>query len=86
MTDLAPLLLSSTPFVDPLDLQDHWWITLVPMAFGIAMAYKAVRLRPLRRYWAHVLVMTVQIVGGMIGMSIAVYLLIEVLVPFFETL
>jgi len=79
-------VLSYTPFVDPIRLQDHWWLTLVPMALGIAMAYKAVRLRPLRRYWTHVLVMTVQIVAGMAGTAIAVFVLIEVLVPIYERL
>lgn len=78
----APL--AYTPFVDPIHIQDHWWLTLIPMAFGIAMAYKAVRLRPLEKYWSHVLVMTVQIVGGMVGAAIAVYLLIEVLAPLYE--
>jgi len=79
-----PSMLAYTPFIDPIDLQGPWWLTLVPLALGIAMAYKAVRLRPLERYWKHVAVMTVQIVGGMIGLSIAAFLLIEVLVPFYE--
>lgn len=77
-------LLAYTPFVDPINIQDHWWLTLVPMAFGIAMAYKAVRLRPLEKYWSHVLVMTVQIVAGMVGTAIGMYLLIEVLAPLYE--
>ncbi len=79
-------LLGYTPFIDPIDLQELWWLTLIPLAWGISMAYKAVRLRPLDKYWKHVTVMTVQIVGGMAGLSIAIFLLIEVLVPFYERL
>ncbi|MEQ9617418.1 MAG: hypothetical protein RLN60_05225 [Phycisphaerales bacterium] len=83
---MTTALLAWTPFIDPIDIQQHWWLTLIPMALGISMAYKAVRLRPLEKYWKHVAVMTVQIVGGMVGLSVAVYLLIEVLVPLYETL
>jgi len=75
------LVLGYRPFLDPLDLHTWWWLTLVPMALGISMGYKAVRVRPLAGYWRHVGVMTVQVVGGMIGLAAVVFVLIEVLAP-----
>jgi len=71
-------LLAYTPFIDPLDLHEWWWLTLGPLALGISIAYKAVRVPDFTRYWREVGVMTVQIILGMIGLSIFVYLLIEV--------
>lgn len=73
------------PFINPLDLHDHWWLTLIPLAFFISMAYKAVRIPAVDRfwtvYWKQVLIMTLQIVGGMVLLSIAAYLIVELIVP-----
>ncbi len=71
-------LLAYTPFVDPLDLHDVWWLTLAPLALGISIAYKAVRVPTLEEFWKGVLVMTAQIIMGMIGLGVLVYLVIEV--------
>lgn len=76
--------LAYTPFLDPLNLHDAWWLTLVPLALGISVVYKAVRLRDLKGYWGQVFMMTVQIVLGIIGISAALFLLSEVLIPLVE--
>lgn len=76
---LTPLL-GWTPFLEPLPLHEHWWLTLIPLALGISIAYRAVRVKDFRSYWKRVLVMTIQIVGGMILLAAAVFLLVEVLV------
>ena len=68
------------PFLDPLDLHDYWWWTLIGMALGISIAYRAVRVHTFDGYWKRVLVMTIQIVGGMVLLSALVYLVVEVLV------
>lgn len=70
-------------FIDPLDLHDAWWLTLIPLSLGISMAYKAVRLEDLTRFWKQVALMTAQMVLGMIGLAAAVYIIVEVLVPLF---
>ncbi len=77
-------ILAYTPFLDPLNLHDAWWLTLVPLALGISVVYKAVRLRDLKGYWGQVFMMTVQIVLGIIGISAALFLLSEVLIPLVE--
>lgn len=81
---MTPVLVSLAyrPFLDPLDVHNIWWLFLAPFAFGIAMVYKAVRLRTLGRYWLHVLMMTVQIIFGMIALAVASYLFVEVYVRF----
>ena len=67
------------PFLDPLELHGLWWILLVPMALGVSVVYKAVRLASLKGFWRHVLIMTLQIILGMIGLAIASYLVVLVI-------
>lgn len=65
------------PFVNPINLFHEWWyLLLVPLAFGISVIYKAVRLPALEQYWRQVLVMTLQIVLGMIGLAIVVVVIV----------
>ncbi len=75
-------LLAYIPFVDPIHaLQDWWYLLLIPLAFGIAVIYKALRSSQLERYWQHVLVMTGQIVAAMIALALMLVVLVQVLVP-----
>lgn len=64
------------PFIDPIEMHQWWFLLLVPMAFLVSMTYKAVRLRTLEKYWREVLLMSVQIVVGMIALGAATYLLV----------
>lgn len=68
------------PLLDPLNVHELWWALLIPMSLGIAVIYKAVRLRTLERYWREVAIMTTQIVLAMILLGLAVYVFIEVYV------
>lgn len=80
-------LLAWTPFLDPLPPTAHewWWVLLLPLAFGIAWSYKAVRLatvEPIVRHFVpRVLVMTAQIVLGVVGIGLAMYLFVEIVAP-----
>ncbi|HMN96467.1 MAG TPA: hypothetical protein PKC43_08925 [Phycisphaerales bacterium] len=74
--------LSWTPFVDPWPgAHDWWWITVIPLAVGIAMVYKAYRLPGLERYWRSVATMSMQIVLAMIAFATALALLALWIVP-----
>ena len=78
MTDL----LAYIPFVEPIHaLQDWWYLLLIPLAFGIAVIYKALRSSQLQHYWQSVLVMTGQIVAAMIALALVLVFLVQVLVP-----
>lgn len=73
------------PFLDPIDIHDQWYLTLLPLAFLIALTYKAVRLNTIGpRYVKHVIVMTVQIVAAMIALAVGSYLLVLVVIPLFH--
>lgn len=68
------------PFLEPIDLHEHWWWTLLALALGISIAYRAVRVDTFVGYWKRVLAMTIQIVGGMMLLAALVYVVVEVLV------
>lgn len=74
-------LLAWRPFLDPLDLHEQWFLLLLPLALGISVAYKAVRLQTMEAYWRQVAMMTIQIVGGIVLLAIAAYVVIVVVLP-----
>ncbi|MFN7374801.1 MAG: hypothetical protein ACK54T_05495 [bacterium] len=71
---------SYRPFIDALSMHGTWYIWIVPMAFFIAVAYKAVRSKKLDHYWREVVVMTIQTLLGMAALAAALWLLAEVFV------
>lgn len=76
------LVLAWTPLLDPWPAaHDWWWITVVPLALGIAMIYKAYRLPTLDRYWRQVVVMTLQVVVAMIAFALTLFALALWLLP-----
>jgi hypothetical protein len=72
------LLLAFRPFLEPMALHDRWFLVLVPIALGVSMVYKAVRVRTMERYWYNVLVMTGWIVIGMLALALGLYLVADV--------
>lgn len=66
------------PFLDPLELHSVWWLMLIPMALGVSLVYKAVRVKDLAQLPRQVLVMTLQIILGMIGLAVASYLVVVI--------
>lgn len=75
------MTLAWRPFLDPLDLHAYWYFLLVPLALGISIAYKAVRVRNMDRYWMNVFTMTAQIVGSIIGLGVLAYIVLILIVP-----
>lgn len=69
------------PFLDPLPIEDGWFLLLIPLALLVSMGYKAVRVGDMSRYWREVAVMTVQVILAMILLWIAAYLVIFRIVP-----
>lgn len=77
---------SYRPFIDPVDvwipwIHDAWFFLLIPLAFGISVVYRAVRLDNLAEFWPSVLKMTAQIILGMIALALAGYIFVLVLLP-----
>lgn len=75
------LTLAVRPFLDPLPLERYWYLLIIPMALGIAMAYKAVRVLDMRKFWFSTMVMTVQIVGGMIALGTFTFVFVQYILP-----
>lgn len=75
-------LLAYRPFLDPLPMPPGgWWLTLIPMAVLIAIAYKAVRKPSLKRYWRSVISMSLQIVLFITLAGAGVHVVVEWIVP-----
>ena len=78
--------LAYVPFLDPLPGVTHfWWVLVVPLAFGVAMSWKAVR-RPslangLRGYWKAVVTMAVQVLLAVAGIAAGLFILVQWLLP-----
>ncbi len=64
------------PFIDPIELHQWWFALLIPMAVMVSMTYKAIRKQTLERYWRDVMLMSAQIVVGMIALGAATYVLV----------
>lgn len=79
MTDV---LLAYIPFLNPLNFfHDVWYLLLLPLSFGIAVVYKALRLNRFERFWWEVTVMVMQIILAMIGLAIALAILLQIIIP-----
>jgi hypothetical protein len=77
----AMITLAYRPFLDPIELHRLWFLLLIPLTVGIAVAYKAVRVPDHKVFPRQVLVMSVQIVLGMMALGLGAYLLVNVVLP-----
>lgn len=81
-SDSLGTILAWTPFLQPAPGAQHWWwLLVIPMALGVAMAYKAIRVADLADWPKAVAKMTMQIVAAMLGIAVGLYLLVVVLLP-----
>ncbi len=67
--------------LDPLPIGEFWPFLLIPLALGISIAYKAVRVGSREAYIKSILKMTTQIVLAMIVMGVVAYVFIWFVVP-----
>ncbi len=81
---LLPLtsVLAWTPILEPAPgVAQWWWALSIPMAFFLAMAYKATRVTDITDFWRSTIKMTLQILASMVGIAVGLALLIQVLLP-----
>lgn len=70
------------PLLEPFPgIERIWFLLLLPLAFGISMTYKAVRVGSFDGYWRSVGVMTAQIVVAMTGLALALVVVVQLVVP-----
>ncbi len=76
---LAPAYI---PFITPMPWVHEWWYLLLPpLALGISMIWKAVRVWTFADFWRQTIVMTVQVIVAMILMAIALNLFVQFAIP-----
>jgi len=66
-------------FVHPLQLPADatlLWL-VVPLTASVAITYKTVRARTLRRLWLHILLLIIYILGGMALLGVGLWLFAE---------
>lgn len=74
--------LAYTPMLDPMPLSGGlWWLTLLPLALGIAIVYKAIKLEDMERYPKQVVMMTTQIVVVMVVLAVGIQVTVGWIVP-----
>jgi len=71
----------ATAFIDAVPVHDTWYLLIVPMIIFIAIGFKAIRCGDMTLYWRQVLVFIIQVLGGMVLLTIAFMIAINVLVP-----
>lgn len=69
-----------TPFIDPMNIHNAWWLTLLPLALFLSLAYKAVRAKSVQglTFFRGVITLTIQIVLGMLGLAAALHLFLAI--------
>lgn len=81
-TPTFTLFMAWTPFIDPLPAAYRlWWLSAIPLLFGISMVYKAYRMTTLQGYWRQVVTMTVQALVAMILFAVVLFVLVLWMVP-----
>jgi hypothetical protein len=70
------------PFLEPMNaVQAVWYLLLIPMAFGISIVYRAMREETYLTYWRSVVVMSGQIILGIVAIAIFLGLFVQLIIP-----
>lgn len=76
---LPPGALAYRPFLEPLAVWDYWIWLLLPLAFGISVVYKSVRVDSMRRLPLEAVRLTIWIVAAMAIAAAALLLLVRIM-------
>ncbi len=75
-------LLAWIPFLSPMNwIQSAWYLLLIPLALGVSMIYKAMRVTDIHAYWRQVGVMTLQVVLAITGLAVSLILFVRYIIP-----
>lgn len=79
---IASDLVAWIPFIEPMPaIHRWWWLLIVPLAIGVSMTWKAVRVADLSRYWRDVAIMAFEIVLAVGGIAVGLAILIQWILP-----
>lgn len=79
--DLTQALLAYRPFIDAIDIDRYWYFTLIPLALGISLTFKAVRVQTFDAFPRQVLTMAALIILGIVGLGLLTLLVVTVGMP-----
>lgn len=75
-------MLAWAPLLQPAPgVQNWWWLLVIPMAFGVSMAYKAIRVQHTSEWPKAVVRMALQVIAAVIAIAIGTYVLVILLLP-----
>ena len=79
MTAIASVnsLAAYVPFLRPLPIWDYWYLLLVPLCVGVAVVYKCIKTRDLRRIPWESFVISLWIILGMAGAALGLAILVR---------
>ena len=66
------------PFLTSMPVWDYWFWLLLPLALGVAMAYKSTKCDPASRIVREGLALSLWIVGGLIAAAIGVAVVVRI--------
>ncbi len=69
------------PFLEPVHLGRLWWLLIVPLCFGIAIVYRAVKAPSMERFLPGVLRLTANILGVMALLAALVFVVVYGALP-----
>ncbi|MEQ9094709.1 MAG: hypothetical protein RIE32_00435 [Phycisphaerales bacterium] len=75
------LTLGWRPFIDPIDAHAWWFLLLIPIALLVSLSWKSVRIDDIKRLPRPVLVMTAQVILAMLGLGLAAFIGLVVVLP-----
>ena len=79
LASFLPTLAAWRPLLEPMPVDRHWPWLLLPLAVLIAIAYKAVKVEDLADIRRQVIVLSTQIVVGMILAAAALWVLVALM-------
>ncbi len=75
-------MIAYLPFLQPCGLfHTHWWILMVPLVFGIAIAYRATHDATLAGFWGRTGLFTLKSSAAMAILALLMYLFVYVVLP-----
>ncbi len=74
---LCQLTLAWRPFLEPLNLHDHWLWLLPPLVIAVAVVYKALKLEDLSKLLAETIRLTIYILVLMVGSAALLWGIVE---------
>lgn len=81
MASSLSLVLGWRPFIDPVDAHAWWFLLLLPIAFLVSLAWKSVRVDDVKKLPRPVVVMTAQVILAMLGLGLAAFVGLVVVLP-----